>query len=61
MHMSAMLRLFGLNCDILCLYFTKVLFTVVILHNFYDLTRIYFFFGLYLAKSCWFPCAESYL
>jgi hypothetical protein len=33
MHMSAMLKLFGLNCDILFI-FTKVLFTAVILPNF---------------------------
>jgi hypothetical protein len=44
---SAMLGLFGmmfleLNCDILCLYFYKSLFTAVILPNFYhDLTSTF--------------------
>jgi hypothetical protein len=51
MHIFAMLKFFGLNCDILCLYFYKSLFYYCYSANFFfsTLTRI-FFYGLCLAK-----------
>jgi hypothetical protein len=41
--MSAMLRLFGLNCDILCLYsYKKSILLLLFCTIFYGLTRIFF-------------------
>jgi hypothetical protein len=61
-YFSVMLKFFGLNCDILCLYFYKSpFFTTVILSNFCYPNKNIFFCGLFLAKILVGSFAESCL